>query len=682
MRVQVIKALMAVSFMIVVLVSCVQEEDIATVRADFSVTIVGESPNSKVIITNNSVGATSYQWTIGDDPVLLKSTNETPEPIGIDKIGDLKIELIAKNGTEESEMTTSVEVSGDQPYNILLDSRIKIDDPTYNNAPYIKEALAAHDVIYFPAGVYYTNALRNSLRSNQVIYGDGKNLSVIKRKDEIGEYLVEQISFGGVSNSVHDVTFRDIGIHGISGHQEALVKFRDSYNLTFDRVSFRYAEGMEFVDKNAQNKVSFPKKALLRFDAFSNNTVNDYTNYIINCDFEDFFYGIWDRVEGYNEGGHLVVRDCYFESDKDNSDMEYEHASAAINIGADAFGKLSDYRIYNNEFADVDDTGVMIVGSNVRKSDIQVFGNTIFSHQVGVWIESSDINPTSNVSIVDNEVVSTIDVGIQAHKTEDFIIARNHVHDGGFSGIVLFDSRDGVIAENHVFRNGNSHKRIINDVIVNYNDGISVSSREGKGCTNILIKNNFSEDNGLKTGSLDNPANAYMGAQITVAAFSDEIQVIGNILNGDLNSQGFPVPKELIQPNDRIELNNLMNVTSPTTRHLNSTFSGNLPKSLRVNANYEWHDLDLNFSTIKEYDIKNYYPFYTINSLDGALPGDVVTIKYKNVASSQPFGITWPDNGTIKWKNGEPDNPGPGEEIIVMFTYKISSLGDWVYEEI
>ena len=189
-------------------------------------------------------------------------------------------------------------------------------------------------------------------------------------------------------------------------------------------------------------------------------------------------------------------------------------------------------------------------------------------------------------------------------------------------------------------------------------------------------------DNGLITSGSDNPRNTHMGAQIAVTAFSDNIYVEGNMLNGGYDNTGKLIPKELLQPNDTIDLENLMLVSLPTERHLNSTFSGNLPKTLRINADHIWHELNLNFSTVKEYKIKNYNSYYTVKGFSDALPGDIVTVEYTNMSSTTPYGITWPANGNIIWTvpGNNSQAPDQGETKIWKFEF-MKENGAWIYKQ-
>ena len=140
----------------------------------------------------------------------------------------------------------------------------------------------------------------------------------------------------------------------------------------------------------------------------------------------------------------------------------------------------------DNVFQNVDDTGIMIVGSNVQKKDIYISGNTIDSYQVPIWVESDQNLPTKDIQILGNEVSSGIDVGIQLDDVTQFTVSDNIVEDCGAAGIVLFDSKVGVISSNQVLNNGKVWKEYENGVLKNYNDGIRLSSRRDEGTRMLL----------------------------------------------------------------------------------------------------------------------------------------------------------------------------------------------------
>lgn len=94
------------------LISCSKDDKDTPVIADFTATVTGESPNALIEITNNSTGAAVYTWTLSEGASILTSALENPGEITVDKAGDLTIVLVARNGSEEDEMTKVVAVTG------------------------------------------------------------------------------------------------------------------------------------------------------------------------------------------------------------------------------------------------------------------------------------------------------------------------------------------------------------------------------------------------------------------------------------------------------------------------------------------------------------------------------------------------------------------------------------------
>lgn len=99
-------------FTSVLLFSCSKDKDETTTVADFTATVTGEAPNAQIAITNSSTGATSYSWTFGEGASISSSTDENPSSITVDKVGDLTIKLVVKNGSEEKELTKKVTITG------------------------------------------------------------------------------------------------------------------------------------------------------------------------------------------------------------------------------------------------------------------------------------------------------------------------------------------------------------------------------------------------------------------------------------------------------------------------------------------------------------------------------------------------------------------------------------------
>ncbi len=101
----------------ILFVSCSKDDDnnnneSTPLKADFTVTVTGESPNAKVAIVNNSTGATTYSWTFGEGADISSSSDKTPAIITVDKSGDFSIKLVVKNSTSEKELSKNITING------------------------------------------------------------------------------------------------------------------------------------------------------------------------------------------------------------------------------------------------------------------------------------------------------------------------------------------------------------------------------------------------------------------------------------------------------------------------------------------------------------------------------------------------------------------------------------------
>ena len=96
----------------IIAISCSPENEITPLTADFDVEISGESPEAQLVITNKSSGASTYIWEFDEGASVASSDLQNPELINVDKSGMFSITLIARNGTEEKEVSKEVNVPG------------------------------------------------------------------------------------------------------------------------------------------------------------------------------------------------------------------------------------------------------------------------------------------------------------------------------------------------------------------------------------------------------------------------------------------------------------------------------------------------------------------------------------------------------------------------------------------
>ncbi|WKK80469.1 hypothetical protein [Marivirga arenosa] len=81
-------------------------------EAKFSVEIEGEAPNAVLNLTNESTGASSYEWSFSEGSSDSTSIEEIPNGITVDKAGDFTITLKAVSGTEESSSEETITIEG------------------------------------------------------------------------------------------------------------------------------------------------------------------------------------------------------------------------------------------------------------------------------------------------------------------------------------------------------------------------------------------------------------------------------------------------------------------------------------------------------------------------------------------------------------------------------------------
>lgn len=107
----IIKILIFVFIISNIFIACSEDEEVTPVKADFTVTVTGVSPEADLDITNNSTGAASYEWTFSEGASIETSTQETPVVV-VDKAGEMVITLLVKNGSEEDELTKTITIPG------------------------------------------------------------------------------------------------------------------------------------------------------------------------------------------------------------------------------------------------------------------------------------------------------------------------------------------------------------------------------------------------------------------------------------------------------------------------------------------------------------------------------------------------------------------------------------------
>jgi parallel beta-helix repeat protein len=349
--------------------------------------------------------------------------------------------------------------------------------------------------------------LINRLKSNLVIMGVGMDKAVLKRNRKSSNYLIQQTGKAPISN----FTMIGLNIEGIIDHHYSLVQFKDCTRLTFRDIKFKNAPSSE--EENGRS-------TLLRID---NNepSLNWESHKIIGCQFESFFYGIYARPYNGGYGGNIDIQNCIFRNSGTG------HQSSGVLLGSEGSGNMGNVNIVDSHFQDLDDTGIMIVGSNVKFSNIHISGNIMDTYRVGIWIDAHSKKPADNISISRNTISSTIDKGIYIENANNFIIENNVTYSCGFTGISLYDVHHGVIKGNYLINNGRLKKD-------GYSDGMRISSLLGKGSENLSVSNNYFKNNSQNS--------------LAITAYSDFINIENNYFNDkdttEINNLFIPLAQE------------------------------------------------------------------------------------------------------------------------------------------
>ncbi|UII24533.1 hypothetical protein LVD15_14500 [Fulvivirga maritima] len=129
------------------MLSCSDDDDETPLVADFSASIVGESPNAELVIINNSTGASSYSWEFSEGASVATSTDQTPSEITIDKAGNFEITLTAISGSNEDQSTTTLSINGNSAILEFSDVEFGIEegDATYGRFFSIEDGVVYTD---------------------------------------------------------------------------------------------------------------------------------------------------------------------------------------------------------------------------------------------------------------------------------------------------------------------------------------------------------------------------------------------------------------------------------------------------------------------------------------------------------------------------------------------------------
>ncbi|GAB3334868.1 hypothetical protein GCM10027429_16680 [Marivirga atlantica] len=158
---------LAILFSSVFFLSCSEEDpNPEELEVDFEITLDKETAPAQVTITNNTTGATSYEWDFtGGDPV--SSTKQNPETITYSEAGDYTIILDASNGSGSKKVSKNFSLSAalTADFEISLSSEsapaeVNITNNSTGASTYnwtFEGADPANSTEETPAAIYYAN---------------------------------------------------------------------------------------------------------------------------------------------------------------------------------------------------------------------------------------------------------------------------------------------------------------------------------------------------------------------------------------------------------------------------------------------------------------------------------------------------------------------------------------------
>jgi hypothetical protein len=194
----------------VLLFSCSKNE--TPLVADFSLSVTGESPNAQLSIINNSEGASTYTWTLGEGAIIETSTENTPTGITVDKVGNLEVKLVVGNGTEQKEITKSISITGHSAIVSYSDIAFALNpgDATYGR------------LFSFETGQIYKDNAINATNGSTInlAFGSAGNTMYYFESPTVASYNVPNATTTQVINYESSPTFTAGGFDAITDDRD------------------------------------------------------------------------------------------------------------------------------------------------------------------------------------------------------------------------------------------------------------------------------------------------------------------------------------------------------------------------------------------------------------------------------------------------------------------------------
>ena len=128
-----LKSLLFAFVLISVIASCSKDDDVVPFDVKFEVSVTGDAPNATIAITNQTTGASTFEWTYGLGANEEGSALQSPTNFTVEKAGEFTITLKASDGSNEKTAEAKITINGNSAILTFTDVEFALNagDATY-----------------------------------------------------------------------------------------------------------------------------------------------------------------------------------------------------------------------------------------------------------------------------------------------------------------------------------------------------------------------------------------------------------------------------------------------------------------------------------------------------------------------------------------------------------------------